>query len=97
MREQQQLYGADLVLIEEKASGIQLIQELKAEGCGGVTTYQPTTDKVMRMHAQTALIENGFVVLPESAPSIAEYPTRSGWRAPKLCQSLTGGGPPAAM
>jgi predicted phage terminase large subunit-like protein len=27
----------------------------------------------MRMHAQTAMIENGFVRLPEKAPWLAEY------------------------
>jgi len=27
----------------------------------------------MRMHAQTAMIENGFVHIPESAPWLAEY------------------------
>ena len=27
----------------------------------------------MRMHAQTAMIENGFVLLPEAAPWLVEY------------------------
>jgi hypothetical protein len=27
----------------------------------------------MRMHAQTAIIENGFVYIPETAPWLAEY------------------------
>jgi hypothetical protein len=61
------------VLIEDKASGTQLIQELIADGCHGVTRYQPTTDKIMRMHAQTAMIENGFVSIPQSAPWLDEY------------------------
>jgi phage terminase large subunit-like protein len=30
--------------------------------------YQPTCDKIMRLHAQTAMIENGFVYIPEAAP-----------------------------
>jgi hypothetical protein len=34
---------------------------------------QLTTDKIMRMHAQTAMIENGFVHIPQSAPWLAEY------------------------
>jgi len=38
-----------------------------------VTRYQPQTDKVMRMHAQTAMIENGFVHLPEAAPWLTQY------------------------
>src|ERR1700730_3866974 len=73
VREQQSLFDAKVVLIEDKASGTQLIQELIADGCHGVTRYQPTTDKVMRLHAQTTLIESGFVRIPENAPWLAEY------------------------
>ena len=73
VREQQSLFDANVVLIEAKASGPQLIQELIAEGCHVVTRYQPTTDKIMRLHAQTATIENGFVHLPETASWLAEY------------------------
>jgi predicted phage terminase large subunit-like protein len=73
VREQQSLFNANVVLIEDKASGTQLIQELIADGCHGVTRYQPTTDKIMRLHAQTAMIENGFVHIPETAPWLAEY------------------------
>jgi predicted phage terminase large subunit-like protein len=73
VREQQKLFNATVVLIEDKASGTQLIQELVLEGCHGVTRYQPTGDKTMRMHAQTAMIENGFVHIPETAPWLAEY------------------------
>jgi predicted phage terminase large subunit-like protein len=73
VREQQNLYGANVVLIEDKASGTQLIQELIVDGCYGVTRYEPQFDKIMRMHAQTAAIENGFVHLPETAPWLAEY------------------------
>jgi predicted phage terminase large subunit-like protein len=73
VREQQNLFQASVVLIKDKASGTQLIQELIADGSHGVTRYQPTTDKIMRLHAQTALIENGFVYIPETAPWLAEY------------------------
>jgi predicted phage terminase large subunit-like protein len=62
-----------VVLIEDKASGTQLIQELIVDGCPGVTRYQPTTEKIMRLQAQTALIENGFVYIPETASWLAEY------------------------
>ena len=55
VREQQRLF---------KASGTQLIQELIADGCHGVTRYQPDCEKITRLHAQTAMIENGFVHLP---------------------------------
>jgi predicted phage terminase large subunit-like protein len=73
VREQQSLFNASVVLIEDKASGTQLIQELIAEGCHGATRYQPTGDKTMRLHAQTAVIDNGFVHIPETAPWLAEY------------------------
>ena len=58
-----------------KASGTELIQVLMAEGLYAVTRYQPQSDKVMRMHAQTAMIENenGFVHLPSAAPWLAQY------------------------
>ena len=54
VREQYERFAPSVVLIEEKASGTQLIQELIAEGLHAVTRYRPQSDKVMRMHAQTA-------------------------------------------
>ena len=73
LREQAEAFAASVVLIEDKASGTQLIQELVAEGLHAVTRYQPQSDKIMRMHAQTAMIENGFVHLPKEAGWLAEY------------------------
>jgi predicted phage terminase large subunit-like protein len=73
VREQYERFRPSVVLIEDKASGTQLIQELVHEGLYAVTRYQPRQDKVMRMHAQTAMIENGFVRLPETAPWLAQY------------------------
>jgi len=69
VREQCQAFAPSVVLIEDKASGTQLIQE----GLHAVTRYQPQSEKVMRMHAQTAMIENGFVHLPKEAAWLAEY------------------------
>jgi predicted phage terminase large subunit-like protein len=73
VREQQSLFNANVVLIEDKASGTQLIQELITDGCQRVTRYKPDCDKIMRLHAQTGLIENGFVYVPETAPWLAAY------------------------
>jgi len=73
VREQQGLFNANVVLIEDKASGTQLIQELIVDGCHAITRYKPEGDKTMRLHAQTATIENGFVHIPEAAPWLAEY------------------------
>ena len=65
------------ILIEDKASGTQLIQELRAQGLYAVTAYQPPsgTDKIMRLHAQTAAFENGQVLLPTRASWLADYVT----------------------
>jgi predicted phage terminase large subunit-like protein len=74
VRSQAQIFGAQVILIENKASGIQLIQELVAEGLRGITKYEPNSgDKTMRMHAQTAFIENGFVHLPAQAHWLGDY------------------------
>jgi len=73
VREQYERLRPSVVLIEDKASGTQLIQELVADGLYAVTRYQPQSDKVMRLHAQTAMIENGFVHLPNAAPWLAQY------------------------
>jgi len=93
VRDQYALRRPSVVLIENKASGTQLIQELVADGLHAVTRYQPRQDKVMRsrrcqrqclsrqaklrfaesMHAQTAMIENGFVHLPKAAPWLSAY------------------------
>ena len=73
MREQHGLFGAATILIEDKASGTQLVQDLVAEGLSVVRGIKPADDKIMRLHAQTATIENGFVHLPTSAPWLADF------------------------
>ncbi len=66
-------FAPDVILIEDRASGTQLFQELIAAGCARATRVSPQGDKVMRMHAESATIENGFVLLPERAPCLADY------------------------
>ena len=53
--------------------GRELIQELIWAGWSRATRFSPSGDKVMRLHAQAATIENGFVFLPEAAPWLADY------------------------
>jgi predicted phage terminase large subunit-like protein len=76
VREQCEAFAASVVLIEDEASGTQLIQELAADGLHAVTRYQPQSDKVMRMHVQTAVIESGFVHLPRK-PLGSPIPARA--------------------
>jgi predicted phage terminase large subunit-like protein len=71
--EQDRLFCPEAILIEDKASGTQLIQDLIEIGVSHVTRYKPDGDKIMRLHAQTATIENGFVHLPEEAHWLTDY------------------------
>jgi predicted phage terminase large subunit-like protein len=73
VREQAEAFGPKTILIEDKASGTQLIQELVSERMYAIKKYEPTMDKVMRMHSVTAMIENGFVHLPDKAAWLSEY------------------------
>jgi len=63
-----------VVLVEDKASGTSLIQELRAEHFS-VVKEAPAIDgdKIMRLHAQTAKIEGGFVLVPKEAPWLETY------------------------
>ena len=63
------------MLIENRGSGTHLIRELKANGLYGVVPYDPPsqTDKIMRLHAQTDKFEAGRVLLPSSAPWLADF------------------------
>jgi predicted phage terminase large subunit-like protein len=61
-------------LIEDKGSGSALIQNLRY---GSIYPYEvlPVGDKVMRMSAQSATIENGEVFLPTRAPWLEAFRT----------------------
>jgi predicted phage terminase large subunit-like protein len=61
------------ILIEDKASGTQLIQELIRDGVYGITRYEPTMDKIMRMHSVTSTFENGYVFCPTEAEWLDTY------------------------
>jgi len=68
-------YQTTVILIEDKASGTSLIQDLQTSGLSKVKAYTPISgmDKVMRLYAQTALFENGQVFLPKEASWLDEY------------------------
>ena len=71
--EQNNLFHPQTIVIEDRASGRQLIQDLIHERISHVARFLPEGDKIMRVHAQTAAIENGFVLLPTEAPWLADY------------------------
>jgi predicted phage terminase large subunit-like protein len=71
--ERAETFHPETILIEDKASGTQLIQDLIEDGEYAVKKYEPTMDKIMRMHSVTSVIENGFAHVPYKAPWLAEY------------------------
>jgi predicted phage terminase large subunit-like protein len=73
VREQAGAFNPKTIMIEDKASGTQLIQELVNEGMHAIKKYEPTMDKIMRMHSVTGTIESGFVYVPDKAAWLAEY------------------------
>jgi predicted phage terminase large subunit-like protein len=60
------------LLIEDKGSGMSLIQDLKRDGIRAVPV-KPEGDKILRMNAHTAQIEAGYVHLPRQAPWLEEF------------------------
>lgn len=65
------------ILIEDKASGSSLIQDLKRDGVSKVHPYLPPSgqDKGMRLHTLTHIFESGKVFLPKQAPWLQDYRT----------------------
>lgn len=68
-------YHAEVVIIENKGSGMQLLQEF-SRGEPGMPTavpFMPEHDKKTRMFTQCAKIEAGQVFLPHDAPWLADF------------------------
>jgi predicted phage terminase large subunit-like protein len=62
-------YGRRIdVLIEDKNSGIQLIQTLKTQHCITAKAVKPEQDKRTRLMAVSHLIENGSCLFPNNDP-----------------------------
>jgi predicted phage terminase large subunit-like protein len=66
-------WNPDTVLIEDRASGQSLIQELTRATRLPVKAIRIDRDKLTRAHAVTPLIEAGKVFLPDQAPWLADY------------------------
>jgi predicted phage terminase large subunit-like protein len=59
--------------IEDKASGMSLIQELKNQSGMAIIPYKVSSDKVSRVSAITDLIEGGRVFLPKAAVWLDDF------------------------
>lgn len=57
-------YKPKFVLIEDKASGQQLIQDLRLDGITNITAIKPKLDKITRFASVVSLFQAGLVRLP---------------------------------
>jgi predicted phage terminase large subunit-like protein len=73
IREMAAHHRASVVLIEDRASGIQLMQDLRRENVAGLKGCDPAGDKQMRPWAHTATLEQGLVDLPKQASWLDDY------------------------
>ncbi len=83
--EQATRWNASMVLIEDKASGQALLQEIRYNNVNqhkvqppynvkmNVRAIEPEGDKIMRASVSSDVIEAGYVYVPESAPWIAPF------------------------
>ena len=63
----------NVILLEDKGSGQQLLQDVRRETILPVLAVHPKTDKLTRFAAVSAIIESGLVFLPEQAPWLADF------------------------
>lgn len=70
---QSKLHNPDTILIEDKASGQSLIQDLRLQTTLPVVAILPKHDKITRASTVTALIESGSVTIPERAEWLMEF------------------------
>ncbi len=66
-------YKPDHILVEDKSSGIQLIQEMKDVQMYGVKAVKPNGDKETRLIRHSVKFENGRVKLPNQAHWLHEF------------------------
>lgn len=63
----------NMILLEDKASGQQLLQDIKRESHLPLIGIRPKSDKVTRFAAISAMIEAGKLVLPQQAAWLADF------------------------
>lgn len=56
-----------IILIEDKASGQSIIQDLRADGVQNIVPQRPKLDKITRFAAVVSLFQDGRVILPNKA------------------------------
>jgi predicted phage terminase large subunit-like protein len=66
-------FAPQAILIEDKASGQSLLQDLRQEGHWPVLPIMPKGDKLTRVARVTPMLEAGLVSLPERAAWLAAF------------------------
>ncbi len=66
-------WSPDVILIEDKASGQSLLQDLKRETKLPCVAVRPVGDKISRFAAVTAMIEAGRVFIPNRSAWLADF------------------------
>jgi predicted phage terminase large subunit-like protein len=63
----------EAILMEDKASGQSLLQDLRRETDLPLIAIQPKGDKILRVARITPLLEAGAVALPKAAPWLSAF------------------------
>lgn len=70
---QAEKHAPEIILLEDKASGQQLIQDLRKHSALPIVPCVPRADKLTRVHAISAMIEAGRLTLLKNAPWLAGF------------------------
>jgi predicted phage terminase large subunit-like protein len=66
-------WSPNAVLIENKSSGMALIQDLKSDSLLPVISIEPEKDKITRLAVEAVAYEAGMVMHPERAPWLVDF------------------------
>lgn len=66
-------FGPTAILIEDKASGQSLIQDLRSESALPIVPIEPDGDKITRARRCSAMVESGVVHIPEEAEWMPDF------------------------
>lgn len=66
-------YKPRAILIEDKASGQSLIQDLRSQGLCNIVAQKPKLDKITRFAAVVPLFQASRVIIPTSAPWLSLF------------------------
>jgi predicted phage terminase large subunit-like protein len=73
VKEHAEHWKADAIVIEDKASGTQLLQQLSEDQVHNAVGYHTSMDKTMRIQSTSPIIKNGFMLIPAFAPWLDAY------------------------